>query len=132
MMSRANFSVTNFASGAVVKEITTALPSGFALISKTYTGAAEGTSITQFASAFDPARGVGTYVALESFEGSLDGRAGSFNFLHSASTAGDEVSNKYGLIVPDSGTGELEGISGTVELTIASDGTHWMAFDHTG
>jgi|SRR3954454_15570675 hypothetical protein len=49
-------------------------------------GEISGRSTTIFTSAFDEAAG-GTYVALESFEGSLRGAAGTFNFVHSASTS---------------------------------------------
>ncbi|MGA4931102.1 DUF3224 domain-containing protein [Streptomyces incarnatus] len=49
-------------------------------------GGVVGRSATLFTAAFDRTTGVGTYVAMESFEGSLSGRAGSFNFVHSAAT----------------------------------------------
>ena len=97
---------------------------------KTYAGDVQGRSLTQFTSAFDQATGVGTYVAMESFEGTVDGRRGAFNFVHAASTSGSDRSNEFGLIVPGSGTDELAGIEGTVSLRIDSDGTHRMDFDH--
>jgi hypothetical protein len=99
-------------------------------MAKTYVGDVAGRSITQFTSAFDQQRGVGTYVALESFEGTVDGRRGAFNFVHAASTNGTDRFNEYGIIVPDSGTDELAGITGTVRLRIDADGTHHMDFDH--
>src|SRR3954471_4502985 len=80
--------------------------------------------------AFDQSSGVGTYVALESFEGVVAGRRGSFKFVHAASTSGADRSNEYGLIVPGSGTDELAGIEGTVRLRVDADGTHRMDFDH--
>ncbi|WP_370530407.1 DUF3224 domain-containing protein [Streptomyces sp. WP-1] len=49
-------------------------------------GGVVGRSATLFTAAFDRTTGVGTYVAMEPFEGSLSGRAGSFNFVHSAAT----------------------------------------------
>jgi hypothetical protein len=33
-------------------------------------------------------------------------------------------------VVPDSGTGELRGISGTMTITVASDGAHAYQFDY--
>ncbi|MBJ6998877.1 DUF3224 domain-containing protein [Streptomyces griseofuscus] len=47
-------------------------------------------SATLFTAAFDQTTGIGTYVAMESFEGSLCGRPGSFNFAHSATTSGSD------------------------------------------
>jgi hypothetical protein len=69
-------------------------------------------------------------VALESFEGSLDGRTGTFNFVHSASTGGSDRTNEFFLIVPASGTGDLAGITGSGGLSIDADGTHRIWFDY--
>ena len=101
---------------------------------KHYEGAVTGRSATLFTAAFDPATGVGTYVAMESFEGSVDGLAGAFNFVHSASTGGSDRSAEYFAIVPSSGTGQLAGISGTGGLVIDPDGTHriWLDYDVAG
>lgn len=69
--------------------------------------------------------------AMESFEGTLDVRRGGFNFAHAASTSGSDRSDEYGLIVPGSGTDELDGIRGTVAVRVDADGMHRMDFDHT-
>ena len=65
-----------------------------------------------FTAAFDPAAGVGTYVAMESFEGSIDGHSGTLNFAHSATTHGTDRADEFFTIVPSSGTGALAGITG--------------------
>lgn len=125
------FTVSDFAPAPVpAPDITTALPVGVATMTKTYTGAIEGRSQTIFTSAFDRGGGKGTYVALESFEGTVDGRAGAFNFVHAASTSGDDRSGEVFFIVPDSGTGELAGISGSGSIAIDADRTHRIAFDY--
>ncbi|MFN8098998.1 MAG: DUF3224 domain-containing protein [Dermatophilaceae bacterium] len=111
--------------------ITTALPTGIMHMVKEYAGDVTGTSVTEFVACFDPASGVGTYVAMESFEGVLAGRQGAFNFWHAASTDGADREHAYGVIVPASGTGELAGITGTVDLAIDPDGTHHFTFDHS-
>jgi Protein of unknown function (DUF3224) len=133
MRADATFEVANFVPAPVSAEppITTALPVGVATMVKTYRGAATGRSTTIFTSAFDPSTGTGTYVALESFEGSLDGRSGAFNFVHSASTGGADRSEEFFLIVPSSGTAELSGLSGGGGLAIDADGTHriWFEYD---
>jgi hypothetical protein len=59
---------------------------------KHFEGDIAGRSATLFTSAFDQAAGVGTYVAMESFEGTDNGRQGAFNFVHSASTTGTDRS----------------------------------------
>ena len=75
---------------------------------KHFEGDIVGHSATLFTSAFDHASGVGTYVAMESFEGSLHDRDGAFNFAHSATTSGSDRTNEFFTIVPSSGTGQLD------------------------
>ncbi|WP_231591315.1 DUF3224 domain-containing protein [Saccharothrix sp. ST-888] len=60
----------------------------------------------------------GTYVAMESFEGSLLGHSGAFNFAHSATTSGGDRTAEFFTVVPGSGTGELTGIVGTGGIDI--------------
>jgi hypothetical protein len=133
MRAEATFEVANFVPDTVSAEppITTALPVGVATMLKTYGGEVSGRSTTIFTSAFDPSSGKGTYVALESFEGSLHGRAGAFNFVHSATTGGNDRAEEFFLIVPFSGTAELSGITGRGGLAIDADGTHriWFEYD---
>lgn len=131
MRAEATFTVSDFAPAPVpAPDIATALPVGVATMTKTYAGAIEGRSQTIFTSAFDPAAGTGTYVALESFEGTVDGRAGTFNFVHVASTSGEDRANETFLIVPDSGTGALAGITGTGGIAIDADRTHRVRLDY--
>src|SRR5690349_19950560 len=96
---------------------------------RTYADDVAGRSVTQFTSALDQDSGVGTYVAMELFAGTVAGRRGTFNFVHAASTTGTERANEHSLIVPGSGTGELTGIAGTARLHIDEDGTHRLDFD---
>lgn len=60
----------------------------------------------------------------------LDGRAGSFNFAHSATTSGSDRAAEFFVIVPTSGTGDLGGITGGGGLQIDADGTHRVWFDY--
>jgi len=130
MLSTSTFTTSDFDVTDYVPDITTALPTGHLRMRKTYSGEVAGRSVTQFTSAFDQDSGVGTYVAMESFDGTLAGRRGTFNFVHAASTSGADRAHEYGLIVPGSGTGELVGIEGTVRLHVDEDGTHRMDFEH--
>ncbi|OLF06537.1 hypothetical protein BLA60_31730 [Actinophytocola xinjiangensis] len=109
--------------------VTTALPVGVSTMEKTYTGEVDGRSSTLFTAAFDHTTGAGTYVAMESFDGTLAGRRGTFNFAHSASTTGTNREGDFFVIVPASGTADLAGLSGTGGITITEDGTHHIWFD---
>lgn len=109
--------------------VTTGLPNGYALMRKEFNGDIEGSSQTQFTYAFDPERG-GTYLAIEAFEGSINGRSGACNIVHSATTTGTDRIGEMVLIVPGSGTADLTGITGTGSITIDADGTHHLALDY--
>jgi len=126
------FDVVTFTPTQLVPEpaIATALPVGVATLEKRFDGAITGRSATIFTSAFDQSTGVGTYVAMESFEGALDGREGAFNFVHVASTSGTDRTGEYFVIVPGSGTGALAGITGTGGISVDDDGTHHIRFDY--
>jgi hypothetical protein len=132
MRANGTFSVKAFNPASVTVEpaITTGLPVGVATMEKHFEGDIAGRSATLFTAAFDQAAGVGTYVAMESFEGTVNGRQGAFNFVHSATTTGTDRSSGYFAIVPSSGTGELAGISGTGDLVIDADGTHRIWLDY--
>lgn len=131
MRASGTFTVTDFSAAPVpAPAITTALPVGVATMAKEYTGEVTGRSATLFTSAFDQAAGVGTYVAMESFDGALHDREGAFNFAHTATTLGETREAEFFVIVPSSGTGALAGITGTGGLSIDEDGTHRIWFDY--
>ncbi len=111
-------------------DVATSLPVAVATMDKRYEGQVSGRSATIFTSAFDRGRGVGTYVAMESFEGSLHGATGSFNFVHGATTSGSDRTHEHFLIVPSSGTGGLASIRGAGGLTVDGDGSHRIWFDY--
>ncbi|MER6980385.1 DUF3224 domain-containing protein [Streptomyces carpinensis] len=110
--------------------IKTAMPVGVATMDKQYEGEVVGRSATLFTAAFDQSTGMGTYVAMESFEGTLGARRGAFNFAHSARTSGEGRENEFFVIVPGSGTGELAGITGSGGIAVDTDGTHRIWFDY--
>jgi hypothetical protein len=93
-------------------------------LSKTFSGGLTGTGVGQML-AGGPAgsQDTGTYVAIERVVGSLDGRAGGFIMAH----RGDMTPDGYTLsitVVPNTGTGALEGIEGEFVLTVTPDGMH--------
>ena len=89
---------------------------------KTWSGEIEGTSRGAMLSAGDPGRGDAGYVALEVLDASIDGRRGTLVLQQSGTMTGGDAELSY-RIVPGSGTGELAGITGTVDLEV-TDGRH--------
>jgi hypothetical protein len=77
----------------------------------------------QMLSAGTETAGSAGYVAIERVEGALEGRQGSFVLQHFGVMDRGAPSLKVA-IVPDSGTGELVGISGSFDIRIA-DGQHF-------
>jgi hypothetical protein len=73
-------------------------------------------------------KGSAGYVALESVTGGIEGRDGTFVLQHTGVMRRGEPGLKIG-VVPDSGTGDLEGISGTMEITVDETG-HCYTFDY--
>lgn len=72
----------------------------------------------------------GAYVALEKVSGVLDGRRGSFGLMHRSGMRSGTPENWSILIVPESGTEELAGIEGEMEITIES-GKHSYELRYT-
>lgn len=68
------------------------------------------------------------YVAMEKVIGSLEGHTGSFVLQHSGTMNRGEATLEL-TVVPDSGTEELEGLSGSMTITI-TDGKHYYGFDY--
>lgn len=125
------FKTKDFKPGVLMPspDIQTGLPTGVATMEKLYSGQIEGRSATLFSAAFDPASGKGAYCAMESFDGSLNGKRGKFNFIHSAATSGKDRTNEFFSIVEGSGTGDLQDIAGSGGMYIDPDGTHCIWFD---
>jgi hypothetical protein len=131
MRATGTFEVANFTPAPVPPgDVKTAVPVGVATMTKTFAGEVSGRSSTLFTAAYDQATGVGTYVAMESFEGSIGGLEGAINFAHSATTLGDSSEAEFFVIVPGSGTGELAGLVGAGGLSVDPDGTHKIWFDY--
>ena len=133
MRAMGTFVVDKFTPAAVTPPepaVATALPVGVATMEKRYAGAVAGRSTTIFTAAYDQAAGIGTYVAMESFAGTVDGHEGAFNFVHSATTTGDDRGDELFFVVPASGTGALRGITGGGGIAIEADGTHRVWLDY--
>lgn len=90
---------------------------GRMLIDKQYHGAFTGVGQGEMLSAGNPAAGSAAYVAIEHVTGTLGKLSGSFALQH-AGVMHDGDSQLSISIVPGSGTGELEGIAGTLNIDI--------------
>jgi hypothetical protein len=99
-------------------------------IDKQYHGDLEGTGKGQMLTAGSAVKGSGGYVAIEKVSGTLKGRSGTFVLQHNGSMAGGKFHLNIA-VVPDSGTGQLAGISGTMSIIIAADGKHSYEFECT-
>ena len=86
-------------------------------IDKTFSGDLAGTSRGQMVGAFTAVEGSAGYVALERVTGSLGDRNGTFILQHSGSMSRGTQSIIV-TVVPDSGTGELAGLAGTMQIII--------------
>jgi hypothetical protein len=99
-------------------------------IDKRFHGDLEGISKGEMLATQTDVPGSAGYVAFERVTGTLKGHAGSFVLQHSATmTRGTSAATIT--VVPDSGTGELRGLSGRMSITVASDGGHSYEFEFT-
>ena len=85
------------------------------VVSKEYSGDMVGTAEAQMIAAMTGTPGSAGYVAIEHFTGSVAGKTGSFVLQHSGVMDRGDAQLTV-IIVPGSGTGELAGISGTMEI----------------
>ena len=98
-------------------------------IAKIYDGDLKGNSKGQMLTAGTAIEGSAAYVALELVSGTLQGRNGTFVLQHSGTMARG-VPQLSVTVVPDSGTGEMVGLSGKMAINI-TEGNHSYEFDYT-
>lgn len=103
-----------------------------ATVRKAFRGPLEGESTAQLlmcqADPKDLSAGAG-YIVSEIVSGRLEGRSGTFVMHHWG--VGDAGGNRTaGHIVPGSGTGELEGLTGSVEIAVDADGGHTITLEY--
>lgn len=98
-------------------------------IDKQFLGALEATSQGEMLSILDREKGSGGYVAMERVTGTLNDRKGSFILQHDAMMNRGEAEMNI-IVVPDTGTGELAGISGSMTVKIEG-GQHYYYLDYT-
>jgi hypothetical protein len=97
-------------------------------IDKKFLGPLDATSKGEMLSAMGGVKGSAGYVAVERVTGSLEGRKGSFVLQHfGVMTRGAPFLDVR--VVPDSGTGELAGLSGKMKIDVAN-GKHSYEFEY--
>lgn len=96
---------------------------------KTWEGDLSGTGTGELLSVGDPKSGTAAYTVLEVFGGELSGRRGSFAFHQYGTMQAGQTTLRYD-IVPASGSGELAGISGQLQLDIVDKVHHYtLSYD---
>jgi uncharacterized protein DUF3224 len=103
-------------------------PLGRMTIDKQFHGDLEGTSKGEMLTAGTAIRNSAGYVAVERVTGTLNGKKGTFALQHNATmTRGEGKLNI--IVVPDSGTGDLTGISGSMTIDI-TNGEHYYTLEY--
>jgi hypothetical protein len=90
-------------------------------IDKQFRGDLDATSVVEMTTCMG-GQGSGGYVALERVTGTLQGRSGTFVLQHSGTMSAGQAQMSV-TITPGSGTGDLRGISGAMQIDIV-DGKH--------
>jgi hypothetical protein len=96
------------------------------LLIKKFSGDLDAQARGHMLSAGTAAKGSAGYVAIDQVTGVLGGRKGSFVLQHSGSMRRGAPTLSV-MVVPDSGTGELAGLTGTLNINIV-EGKHFYDF----
>src|SRR5258705_8814752 len=97
-------------------------------LDKQFHGDLSGTSKGVMLAMSTAVAGSAGYVAMEQVTVTLNGRTGTFALQHSG-TMTRGASQLSVMVVPDSGTGELAGLSGKMDIKI-TEGEHFYEFDY--
>jgi hypothetical protein len=98
-------------------------------IEKQYHGDLEAAAKGEMLTAQSEIKDSGVYVAVERVTGTLNGKRGSFAMYHSGVMNQGKPELKI-TIVPDSGTDELQGLTGTMNIKI-DNGKHSYDFEYS-
>lgn len=97
-------------------------------LDKQFHGDLEATSKGEMLAVQTNVKGSAGYVALERVSGTLAGRTGTFVLQHSG-TMNRGAAHLDLNVVPDSGTAELEGLTGRMSIDIR-EGQHFYTFEY--
>lgn len=97
-------------------------------VDKQFHGDLEGSSKGEMLTAMTAVKDSAGYVAVEKVTGTLQGRSGTFMLQHTG-TMTRGAPHLSVTVVPDSGTGQLEGLTGKMAINIV-DGKHLYDFEY--
>ena len=97
-------------------------------LDKQFRGDLEGTSTGEMLTAMTAVKESAGYVAIERVTGKLNGRSGTFILQHTGTMDRGKPSLSV-TVVPDSGTGELAGLTGTMTIDLGG-GKHAYMFEY--
>ena len=103
-------------------------PVGRFTLDKAYTGPLTASAVGTMITGMGTVEGSAAYSAIEQVSGELDGKTGTFSLIHRGIMDRGAPSLEI-MVVPDSGTGELAGLSGTMGIRI-EDGKHFYDFSY--
>lgn len=98
-------------------------------LEKEFRGGLEGTGKGQMLTAMTGVDGSAAYVAIELVSGILEGRQGTFALQHRGTMTGG-AQELLVTVVPDSGSGQLTGLAGTLHIVI-DGGKHLYDFEYS-
>jgi hypothetical protein len=98
-------------------------------LDKRFYGDLEGSSKGQMLAVSTDVQGSAGYVAMERVIGKLGGREGSFALQHNGTMTRGTPELSI-IVVPDSGTGELVGLTGKMSINIV-EGKHYYELEYT-
>ncbi len=105
-------------------------PVGRFTLDKAYHGDLEGTALGEMLAFGTAVKGSAGYVAIEKVTGTLAGRSGTFALQHWGVMDKGTPELRI-MVVPDSGTGDLTGLTGTMTIDIQPGGKHFYGFTYT-
>ena len=98
-------------------------------VEKQYHGELEATAKGEMLTAQSEMKDSGVYVAVERVTGTLKGKKGSFAMHHTGVMNRGKPELRI-TVVPDSGTDDLQGLTGTMSIRIES-GKHFYDFEYS-
>lgn len=96
---------------------------------KKFSGALSASSHVQMTAVRTPVSDSGAYVAIERLEGTLAGKQGSFVMQHTGIMNRGQQSLEL-TVVPDSATGALQGLTGSMKIDVQEGGAHFYDFTY--
>jgi hypothetical protein len=98
-------------------------------LDKRYHGDLDASAKGEMLTAMSGTQGSAGYVAIEKVTGTLGGRTGTFALQHSATMTRGAPELRI-VVVPDSGTGALAGLTGSMKIVIAEGGRHFYELEY--